>query len=355
MRLVVTLAASIWVLVQARGVLEPAVIGLVIWVLLRAGGSTFEGWLPRSVGNRRRIGMLMSAGAFVLIILVMQGMVADNVRDLRTNLPVYEQNLDLALDRLAERIGFKPIGSVGSLLSEVDVQAVALQAAGSAANSIGAIVVIACYVVFIFLEEGNFGAKLRAIVPDKEKHEKAIALMNMIRIATQRYLGVQAAIGVMQAVPTYILLAVVGIDAPMFWAALIFVLSFIPTVGTIVGIVFPSLMALVQFDNIGPFLTVLPILAATQLFCSNWVQPRMMGSTLNISPLAVLLAIFAGGAIWGITGALVSAPVLSVAVIAMAHVPHLRPWAVALSENGELPSFNQQPQDGAAERPADTG
>ena len=342
MRLMVTLAATIWVLVQARGVVQPAVIAVVVWVLLRAVADFYGRLLPEAIPRPRPVAMTLSAASFVVAIVALQGLVTANILLLRQNLPTYEANLNHAIERLSARVGFEGAGDVGSLLANVDFQGAALQAVGTAANTVGVLVVIACYVVFIFLEAGNFERKLAVVAPDSGRRERVSAMLNRINRAVQKYLGVQFAVGVLQAVPTYVVLTVVGVDAPLFWAVLIFTLSFIPTIGTIIGIVFPSFMALVQFDTLGPFFTVLPILAVVQLFCSNWIGPRLMGTALNISPLAVLLAIFAGGAIWGIVGALVSAPILTVAVIAMAHVPEYRSWAVALSANGQLPDFEDR-------------
>ncbi len=61
-----------------------------------------------------------------------------------------------------------------------------------------------------------------------------------------------------------------------------------------------------------------------------------MGKSLNLSPLAIFLAIFAGGAIWGIIGALIVVPILAVSVIVFARVPSLRPVAILLSSDGNL-------------------
>ena len=58
---------------------------------------------------------------------------------------------------------------------------------------------------------------------------------------------------------------------------------------TLVGIIFPSLMALVQFETFGPFFIVVGTLAAVQLSASNFLEPRLMGKSLNLSPLAIFL------------------------------------------------------------------
>ena len=136
--------------------------------------------------------------------------------------------------------------------------------------------------------------------------------------------------------PTYIVLSLVEVDAAAFWAIVIFFFSFIPTIGSLVGIIFPSLMALVQFETVGPFFIVVGTLAAVQLLASNYLEPRLMGRSLNLSPLAIFLAIFAGGALWGIVGAIIIVPLLAVAMIVFAQIPSMRSVAILLSGDGEV-------------------
>jgi predicted PurR-regulated permease PerM len=150
------------------------------------------------------------------------------------------------------------------------------------------------------------------------------------------YMGVRVALGLVQAAPTYIALALVGVDAPGFWAIMIFCASFVPTIGTLIGIVMPALMALVQFDTVGPFLMVVSILLPVQLLASNLLEPALLSRSMNISPLAVFVGIFAGGALWGIVGALIVVPVLAICIIVFGRIPSMRSVAVLLSSDGRM-------------------
>ncbi|MEM9782742.1 MAG: AI-2E family transporter, partial [Pseudomonadota bacterium] len=113
-----------------------------------------------------------------------------------------------------------------------------------------------------------------------------------------------------------------------------------PSVGmklsSMIGIALPSLLALVQFDSPTPFIVTIALLAPVQILASNWLEPRLMGDSLNLSPLAIIVSIFGGGVVWGVTGALISVPALTVIVIAMAHGERTRPIAIMLSRNGHL-------------------
>ncbi|MEO1530690.1 MAG: AI-2E family transporter, partial [Pseudomonadota bacterium] len=107
-----------------------------------------------------------------------------------------------------------------------------------------------------------------------------------------------------------------------------------PTIGSLVGIALPSILALVQFDSPVNFIITIACLAPVQVLASNWLEPRLTGSSLNLSPLAVLVSIFAGGAVWGIVGALISVPALAIVAIALAQSERTRPIAIILSQDG---------------------
>ena len=80
-----------------------------------------------------------------------------------------------------------------------------------------------------------------------------------------------------------------------------------------------------------PFLIVTPSLAAIQIFVGNFLEPMMMGSSLNISPFATLVSLAVWGSIWGIPGMFLCVPITVIAMIVFAHFPRTRPIAVMLS------------------------
>lgn len=337
MHVMVTIAATVWLLSVAQSVLQPLAIAGLLWFLFSATTRFYRGLLPQDWRGAAGLARTASAATFLVGIVALGAMVSDNVQELRRNLPTYEANIDSALAAVSRTLGLEQPPYIAEMIRSIDLTSLAVGLAGSAAGFLAALIVIIFYMLFIMIETRSFRIKLAATVPEDGRRGRLAETVRAAGNAVEGYLGVQAAIGVLQAVPTFVVLALVGVDAPVFWAVLIFVFSFIPTIGTLVGILFPSLMALLQFESLTPFLIVAPTLALVQLFCSNWLQPKMMGKSLNLSPLAVFIAIFAGGALWGIVGVLMAVPVLSVAMIASAQIPGYRAVAIALSREGDVP------------------
>ena len=333
---VIAIAATLWLLIQARAVLEPFMIALFIWFLLNAIAATWTRYVHGPGVAPTRLARAISGTLFILTLVLLTLLVAKNADAMRSQIPVYEANLDAMISRLASSAGVESYFSIAELIARIDLTSIALQLAGTAASLVSMLMIIIAYIIFISMESGAAEKKLAAIVSSPGKHAEITKIARRINHDIETYLGIKVILGVIQAVPTYVVLSLVGVDAAAFWAVVIFFFSFIPTIGSLVGIVFPSLMALVQFETFAPFFIVVGTLAAVQLLASNYLEPRLMGRSLNLSPLAIFLAIFAGGALWGIVGAVIIVPLLAVALIVFAQIPSMRPVAILLSGDGEI-------------------
>ena len=132
-----------------------------------------------------------------------------------------------------------------------------------------------------------------------------------------------------------VVMLVLGLDNALFWAFLIFLASYIPIIGGIVGTLVPPVFALVQFPTFWPAIILFGVLQAIQFVVGNIIQPRMQGDSLNIDPVVVLLALAFWGAIWGVAGMFLSTPLTVMMMVILAQFPGTRWIAVLLSENGE--------------------
>jgi predicted PurR-regulated permease PerM len=93
----------------------------------------------------------------------------------------------------------------------------------------------------------------------------------------------------------------------LVWGLVAFVLNYIPTLGSIVAVIPPTLLALI-FQGIGRGVATLVGLAVIQVILGNFVDPRLQGHTLKLSPFVALLSIVFWGWVWGIPGALLGIP-----------------------------------------------
>ena len=109
-----------------------------------------------------------------------------------------------------------------------------------------------------------------------------------------------------------------------------------PTVGSLLGVIFPALLALVQFDTLGPFFVVTVGLGLAQFLIGSVFEPAVTGRTLNLSPFMVILSLTFWGALWGVPGMFLSVPLMVVTAIVCSHFAGLRWISVLLSSDGRL-------------------
>jgi predicted PurR-regulated permease PerM len=81
---------------------------------------------------------------------------------------------------------------------------------------------------------------------------------------------------------------------------------------------------------------VLGSLWAIQAFVENFIEPRITGRTLNLSPIVMIVALSVWGAIWGIPGMILSVPLMVIIMITLSQFPKTRPIAIIMSERGEI-------------------
>ena len=127
---------------------------------------------------------------------------------------------------------------------------------------------------------------------------------------------------------SYAIFRFLGLEFAETWAVLTFALNFIPSIGSVIAVVFPAVVSLVQFDTIGPFLTIVMGCGLVQFLIGNILDPAMLGRSLNLSTLMVILALTFWSAVWGIIGAFLSVPLTVCILIVLSNVPATRHLAL---------------------------
>ena len=158
----------------------------------------------------------------------------------------------------------------------------------------------------------------------------------------EQYLWVQTSLSIINTSLTYVTLLALGLHNALFWAFVIFVLNYIPTIGSIVAGILPALFAFVQDDwpaympqdELWCAAAVFFGVSIWQFLIGNFLGPRMTSNSLNLSALVVLLSLAIWGALWGLPGMFLSAPLTVLVMIVLAQIPGARWIAVLMSANG---------------------
>lgn len=236
---------------------------------------------------------------------------------------------------------------------------IAPTAAGFISGLIGDMLLILIYVAFLYVSAGAFSRKLDRVFVRPADRARSRQLGDQVRRTMEQYLWVQTALSIIATSLTYITLMIIGLDNALFWAFVIFVLNYIPTIGSIIATVLPSLFAIVQPEAAWPewmpenaLLCALVVFAGVsvwQFLIGNFVAPRMQANSLNLSPLVVLLSLAVWGALWGPVGMFLSAPLTVLVMIVLAQVRGARWIAVLMSADGKPGDYPTVDEDPAAE------
>ena len=109
-----------------------------------------------------------------------------------------------------------------------------------------------------------------------------------------------------------IVLWIFDIDFLVVWVVLTFLLNFIPNIGSVLAVIFPTLIALVQYESFGYAILVAGIVTGVQNIYGNLIEPKIMGDKLGLNPLVILLSLLLWGYIWGLVGMFLSVPITAV-------------------------------------------
>lgn len=156
-------------------------------------------------------------------------------------------------------------------------------------------------------------------------------ILSSISEQVSQYLGTLALISLATGVCAWLVLMALGVHLAAGWGVLTFLLNFIPTVGSIIATIPPVVMAVIQFSPglFKPFL-VLVSLTAIQVTIGNIITPKVVGDRLGVSPVMILLSLLLWGMIWGIPGALLSTPIISIIKIVCENIPAMHSIAVLI-------------------------
>ncbi len=126
----------------------------------------------------------------------------------------------------------------------------------------------------------------------------------------QKYMLVRSVVSILTGIIVWSFALLAGIELATAWGVIAFVLNYIPFIGPLVATVFPTVFALVQFGSWQLAIAVFACLNMIQFLIGSYLEPRMAGAALSISPFVVLFAVFFWSFLWGVAGAFIGVPIV---------------------------------------------
>jgi predicted PurR-regulated permease PerM len=324
------LAASIGI-VFALWIGRPALLPIISAAFLWYLANTVASYCNKVIHSRAASGILAGAGLLGIIVFFIV-LIKPMFADLYEKMPEISAGISRMLAEISELAGTEL-----SFFDQPNLHGVITKISASVMSAGTAFGMVLIYMIFIFLEQRTFPKKLRALLPSKGQFSKMSFILHSIDAHMKKYIAIKTWISFLSGLASYLLFLVLGIDFAGVWGFIVFILNYIPTIGSIVAGALPCIYVFAMTgDPKVPLLAAIGSAAVNFAF-GNIMEPKMMGKTLNLSTMAILMNLVFWGMIWGPAGMFFSVPILAMAFIVCAQFDKTRYIAVILSADGEIP------------------
>lgn len=331
-----------FIMVIGRDLLVPFMISVVIWYMINTLSDYYQKIHIKSYRLPRSISYTAALLTMVLSLNLLINMITNNIAEVKKNAPEYQENFMNLVQRVYEQAGIGQEPNLSQIVNQLDLGQFILNVASSFASLAGSASLILIYVIFLMLEQKFFSQKINALLEKRPVEASVREIIERVSDDIETYVGIKTFASMLTGAACYLVLIIVGVDNASFWAFLIFLLNYIPTIGSMMAVIFPSLLCLVQFGQFSQFFITLGSLAAIQFSIGNIIEPRLMGNRLNLSPLVVMLSLSLWGSIWGIAGMFLSVPFTVILMIIFSQFRKTEPIAILLSQDGLINSSNRE-------------
>lgn len=198
---------------------------------------------------------------------------------------------------------------------------------------------------FLMLERKDFDGKLDRLGLEPSGLSRLRAILADVNARVGQYLAVRTLLNIALRLVSFLIMTLFGLNFAVVFAIIIAVLNYTPYFGTFIGVAFPVAAGLVEFASPGTATWLATALGSMQFVTGNFIAPRVMGTSLNLSPWIILVALTFWTSLWGIPGAVFCVPIMAVAVVVLSEFQSTRAIAILISHKGVLPGQNPLPLD----------
>lgn len=258
----------------------------------------------------------------------------DLIMRLTNDLPNYFSKLNAIVRNTAVETGindpyFKYF-SIQKVLAKLDYKALAGGVFNSVFSLVGNILFLLFFFIFIVsghkpifsaikrryynknsTSAGN-NSSLTFVENERQTELQFSETLNTITEQIQKYIISKISINLLAGIFVWFFLYLLNIDFSIMWGLLTFFLNFIPSIGSAIALIMPTLMAIIQYESWSYTLLIAGGLAGIQTLFFNLLEPQLIGRRLNLNPVAILLSVLIWGYIWGVLGMLLAVPLTAI-------------------------------------------
>ena len=326
--------AALVVVVAGMRAAQPIIVPFLLSVFIAVISAPPLLWLEEH-RLPRPVAMLIVIIGIIAVVFGLTAVAGPSIGAFTRDIPMYQAKLNAQLDGLLAWLGGMGVSLTRERLSEIADPGAVIGLAGDLFNSFGALLanafLIFLTVVFILFEASSLPEKVERISGDPER---SLARFRHFTGNLRRYLAIKSLASLGTGAGVTLWLWILGIDYPVLWGMLAFLLNYVPNIGSVIAAVPAVLLATVQLGAGAAGAAAAGYLAINVLV-SSIIEPRFMGRGLGLSTLVVFLSLVFWGWVLGPVGMFLSVPLTMTAKIALESRDNTRWIAVLL---GPAPS-----------------
>jgi predicted PurR-regulated permease PerM len=329
--------ALFYTLYFVRALVLPLVLASLLTFLLRPAVRTLKRLkIPDWAGTALVLLVLLSIASYGLLRLSRPAAewvekVPESISKIELKVSVLRKPLE-TLNRTAEEL--KKIARMGEEKKfEVDVKRPALaDTVLTGTQEFLAKSSVMLILLYFLLASGDlFLNKAVKVFPGLDRKKEILKIVRMVEQQISRYLLTVTVINVFMGVSLGLSMYLMGMPNPVLWGVMAGFLVFLPYLGPLIGIAIVTLVASLTFDSLGRIVLAPAIYLALEAIQGQIITPMVLGLRLALNPVAIFVWLIFWGWMWGIVGALLAVPMLTVLKILCDHIPSLAPIGEFLS------------------------
>lgn len=332
---VLLILASFVIIVAGMKAAESIIVPFLLSIFISIIASPPFFWLQNK-GTPKAVSLIIVILVFLIFIFLIGLLIGTSVNDFTFKLPLYQQRLQdqtqTIISWLTEKNFIEPDFQISNVFNPAAVLGIVGDTFNQISNLLADGFLILLTVIFMMLEVTSLPIKLKKILNNPDESIKRV---QAVTLNINKYIAIKTWISLVTGILVFILLLIIGVDYPLLWAVLAFALNFIPTIGSIIALIPPVLLTIIQIGFVEALIVLIGYVVINTIM-GNILEPKFMGKGLGLSTLVVFLSLIFWGWVLGPVGMLLSVPLTITIKIILDSSDETRWLAVLLGpENAE--------------------
>ncbi len=299
--LILTAIAVTATLMHLRAVMVPFVFAVFLYFMINPSVN----WLEKSLRLPRLLAMSFTLFLSVLVMVLFVYLISVSLRGFLVGAEQYHTQVLSTMDWMQDLLwswGFNvELRQLQHELQAVQVINWARAFTGEFMGFMGNFFLMVIFLIFLFI--GKVSTTDKVEVPE---------VYALIQSRISKYIWTKFLVSAATGLSVGLFLYMVGLDLAIMFGVMAFLLNFIPSVGSIVATVLPIPVALLQFGPGWLFVATLLVPGVVQFTVGNIVEPKLLGESLDLHPVAILFFLVFWGIVWGIPGMFLAVPITAI-------------------------------------------